>query len=293
MDVLANAKWIFNINFVKEKNEVTVSPKCNRIYVRRSFEKKLKYALDIKINPENSKELIIEEKTDQKKRKGFSSKKLIGEIADAVGTNENMHFYFVKGPESNRWRGILLPELKTSYLWENMRICTQYTYENDQDMIQLLKYFFKRYIEDDEILQFYEIAKNMAESMKIEESMVKSYIWIYAVALLDQLRRAERRKITVMSFDKVIRSGGRETFLDRLGLQDIHFKNLEMEEFFNTLTEREKYVLRNLVRRADSGEQTNYECSFVRKTWSVVCSLREKANAYYETCVIKSFLCNN
>ncbi len=289
MVVPVREKWIFNINFIKEKNEVTVSTKCNRIYVRRNFEKKLKCALDIKINPENSKELIIEEKTDQKKRKGFSSKKLIREIADKIGTNENMHFYFIKEAECNRWRGILLPELKKSYLWENMQTCTRYTYENDWNMIQLLKYFFIRYVEEDEILQFYEIAKNMAESMKIEENMVKSYIWIYAVALLDQLRRAERRKIMVMSFDRVIRTDCRETFLDRLGLEDVHFKNLEMEEFFDTLTEKEKYVLRNLVRRADSGEQTNYECSFVRKTWNVVCSLREKANAYYEACVVKSY----
>ena len=289
MDVSVNEKWIFNINFIKEKNEVTVSPKCNRIYVRRSFEKKLKYALDIKINPENSKELIIEEKTEQKKRKGFSSKRLIRKIADAVGTNENMHFYFIKEPESNRWRGMLLPELKKSYLWENMKKCTQYTYENDQNMIQLLIYFFRRYVEEDEILQFYEIAKNMVESMKIEGSMVKSYIWIYAVALLDQLRRAERRKFVVMSFDRIVRTGCRETFLDRLGLEDVHFKNLQIEEFIDTLTEREKYVLRNLVKRAESGEQTNYECSFVRKMWSVVCCLRKKANAYYDACVVKSY----
>ena len=289
MVVPVREKWIFNINFIKEKNEATVSPKCNRIYIRRSFEKKLKCALDIKINPENSKELIIEEKIDQKKRKGFSTKKLIREIADEIGTNENMHFYFIKEVECNRWRGILLPELKKSYLWENMQTCSQYTYENDQNMIQLLKYFFIRYVEEDEILQFYEIAKNMAESMKIEENMVKSYIWIYAVALLDQLRRAERRKTVVMSFDRMIRTDCRETFLDRLGLEDVHFKNIEMEEFFDTLTEREKYVLRNLVRRADSGEQTNYECSFVRKTWNVVCSLRKKANAYYEACVVKSY----
>lgn len=200
-----------------------------------------------------------------------------------------MHFYFIKEPESNRWRGILLPELKKSYLWENMQKCTQYTYENDQNMIQLLNYFFRRYVEKDEILQFYEIAKNMVESMKIEESMAKSYIWIYAVALLDQLRRAERRKIMVMSFDRIIRTGYRETFLDRLGLKDVHFKNLELEEFFDTLTKREKYVLRNLVKRADSGEQTNYECSFVRKMWSVVCGLREKANAYYDACVVRSY----
>lgn len=106
---------------------------------------------------------------------------------------------------------------------------------------------------------------------------------------MDQLRRAERRKIVVMSFDRMIRTDCRETFLDRLGLEDVHFKNIEMEEFFDTLTEREKYVLRNLVRRADSGEQTNYECSFVRKTWNVVCSLRKKANAYYEACVGKSY----
>ena len=146
MVVPVREKWIFNINFIKEKNEATVSPKCNRIYIRRSFEKKLKCALDIKINPENSKELIIEEKTDQKKRKGFSSKKLIREIADEVGTNENM------------------------------QTCTRCTYENDRNMIQLLKYFFIRYVEEDEILQFYEIAKNMAESMKIETSYEKSII---------------------------------------------------------------------------------------------------------------------
>jgi len=77
--------------------------------------------------------------------------------------------------------------------------------------------------------------------------------------------------------------------LDRLGLEDVHFKNLQIEEFIDTLTEREKYVLRNLVKRADSGKQTNYECSFVRKMWSVVCCLRKKANAYYDACVVKSY----
>lgn len=290
MDMPAKNKRIFNINFIRERHEVTVSPQYNRIYIRKKFAENFRHALDIKIHPENAKELMIEEKPDQKNRRGFSSKKLIRELAGAVGTNEKMHFYFEKEENGKGWRGILLPELKTSYLWENLKMYNQYTHEDDQKLIQCLKYSYRKYIEADEILRCYKIAKCMAESLHTEKSAdaAERYIWIYAVALSDQLRRAARRKIAAVSFDRPYNKNSKETFLNSLGREECSYRNLEMEEFLNTLTEREKYVLKNLVRRADAGEQTNGECSFVRKMWKEVCSLREKANAYYEAGVIQS-----
>ena len=283
----------FNTNFLRERHEVTVSPQSNRIYIRKKFAENFRHALDIKIHPENAKELMIEEKPDQKNRRGFSSKKLIRELAGAVGASEKMHFYFEKEENGERWRGILLPELKASYLWENLKMYdqyAQYTHEDDQKLIQCLKYRYRKYIEADEILQCYKIAKCMAESLHTEKSAdaAERYTWIYAVALSDQLRRAARRKIAAVSFDRPYNKNSKETFLNSLGREEVSYKNLEMEDFLNTLTEREKYVLKHLVRRADAGEQTNCECSFVRKMWREVCSLREKANAYYEAGVIQS-----
>lgn len=288
---------IIETNFMKEKYEVTASPKSKRFYIKSSFKKILNGALIIGINPENPKELKLEEKPGQTRHTGFYSGKSIVQIANEVGTNGKMTFYFMQGKNSDEWKGILLPDFQKSYLWDNMKTCNAYADKNkdDQDMIQWLKYYYRKYVDLDEIIQYYNIAKCMAESTHDESETIKKFIWIYARALLEQLRLAERRNVTTFSYDRTIRTDSTKptSFLDIMGQEDVRFRNIEAEEFFNMLTKQEKYVLKNLVKRADSGELTNCKCNYAKEHWKEICSLRQKVKIYYGTSTIKSYFQHN
>ncbi len=100
------------------RTELTIYSKRYGIYLKKRLREQFSHEVEISINPQNEQELLLIEKDTGRSKSMYYSRKLVRQIARVMKAEGNMRFWFFKDPVDGMWKGILLPGMTDSYLWE-------------------------------------------------------------------------------------------------------------------------------------------------------------------------------
>ena len=175
------------------RTELTIYSKCYGIYLKKHLREQFSHEVEISINPQNEQELLLIEKDTGRSRSMYYSRKLVRQIARVMKAEGNMRFWFVKDPVDGMWKGILLPEMAGSYLWEllsrggmkgggNLENPEEPDDRNDlegrRELIRFLNRRCQYRIEYGEICALFEIGWNMAAAVDREFGGKNEYLTI-------------------------------------------------------------------------------------------------------------------
>lgn len=100
--------------------EMSVYPQHYLVYLNKPFFEQFKCGVEIYMNEEHMLEIIVRESGEGMIRQKYYSPNLVNRIVDVVKDRRTMHFAFFKDMKMGVWRGILLPKLQESFLWNNL-----------------------------------------------------------------------------------------------------------------------------------------------------------------------------
>ena len=275
---------------VNNKFEITIYPKYNRCYVKEQFRKALHHPVELLVDPDNPYQVII--KKSEYRNKGFSSQKVLQQISSNIGSMDNMCFHFFEDKESDRWIGIYLPDLSHSFLWDiikDEKINLLLTEDIINVMFYKLYAYFAGKIAFEEIKQALRVACYMTYAL-MEKSIYESreYVMFYAFSLMRALKKCNNKGKCSISYDKPVRVGCTKSFFDYIGEDDVNFKNIEIEDFLNSLNFMERYLLNILLKGCDIEKMMGISNSTKRMLKEINYSLKCKAIRFNTLSYIKS-----
>lgn len=156
--------------------EITVFPKNNLLYLKKAFYEQFIHKIEICMNEDYAGELIVKELNEGVIQKKYYSKSLVSEIVKSSKNEKTMNYAFFKDTERGIWRGILLPKLNGSILWDDLyKLQTKMEILRDapaQPIIYKMRRKYSSLIEWDELQNYYllgfEIAKKNYSYIKRE-----------------------------------------------------------------------------------------------------------------------------
>ena len=207
--------------------EISVYTDRGQIYLKKSFREQFEHRIEIDINPANPRKLVITELEEGTIRENYFSKKLCAQISEAVGITGNMKFIFIQNQFTECWEGVLLPDMKKSYLWEqNFKEMSDDEIEEfktyKERIMILLHHKFYRFLELGDVKQCLELSCFLVHD--IDETLREYYITMYATALLEKMAAVQRRckKIeSSWSVDCPLARGTTFTLLDTYQYWDV------------------------------------------------------------------------
>lgn len=276
--------------------EITVSPKNNLIYLKKAFFEQFTHKIEIYMCKDYAGELIVKELDEGEIRQRYYSKSLISEIVRNFNDKKTMYFAFFKDKEMQAWRGILLPKLSDSILWQDLYVDYSEV-ENSIDfsvepILYKMRQKYSFLIEWDELKNYYllgiEIVKKNYSYIKKENDYV---IYMCVLALVKEYARVQRRcKIceSRLSLNQRVNKESNCCYDVFWGQTEGNFARIEIEEFKNGLSRIEKLVL-NILQNEDNWE-TRYIGTFMGNIIVRVReSLKKKAYEYYGNDLIKEY----
>ena len=289
---------IYNAGSLGNKSEqLTIYKKRNQIHLRKEFLEQLKYSVEISTHPENPRELLIKEKKNGVPRANYYSAELVRKISKEVGMDGNMRFLCLWDEEEQGWRGVLMPEMKESFLWENIRLCPEDIGENTAWKSEILDILYRRYwnwAEREDIENVYKLAYRMVIcSSMFGESKIWYLTLMYSSALLDEMSTIQRRCRRVessLSLDRPIGKESNCTLREFFPGGDIPYTIVEIKEFMKKLTDLERIVLRWLLQGRDPAENISFGICLKTLIQKTISSLRQKTCEYYGERYIRSIL---
>lgn len=282
---------------INTSKQLTVYKKRNQIHLKKELLHQLKHSVEISTHPENPRELLIKEKEDGVRRADYYSAELVQKIAKEVGMDENMRFLCLWDEEEQGWRGVLLPEMKESFLWENIRLCPENIEENTAWKPEIFNALYRRHwnwAEREEIETVYKLAYRMVICSSIfGESKIWYLTLMYSSVLLDEMsaiQRRCRRAESSLSLDRPIGKESNHTLQEFFPGGDIPYTRFEITEFMKKLTELERIVLRWLLQERDPTKNINFGICLKTLIQKTILSLQQKTYEYYGEDYIRSIL---
>lgn len=276
------------LNKMDNHCELTIHTEYNKCYMKKEFRVTLNgVPLMLQLDPENKFQIIIQEGGER--NKGFYSRKIVQEISKNIGVTGDMCFHFFRGEENGQWIGIYLPDLSYSFLWDALQDDGKpYIDEQTEQMILYCFYTrFGRVVSYEEIGQLFMIALCMAARQSKEKML--EYSILYTLSLIRALKKSENKGKSTYSYDKTVKVGCACTYLDLMGKEDGNFKNIEIEEFVDSLDFMERYVLRILQGGHVLARLTGISQATIDRMSVIVYKMRCKAVNYFGLDVIQSY----
>lgn len=276
--------------------ETTVFPKNNLLYLKKAFYEQFIHKIEICMNEDYAGELIVKELNEGVIQKKYYSKSLVSEIVKSSKNEKTMNYAFFKDIERGIWRGILLPKLNGSILWDDLyKLQTKMEILRDapaQPIIYKMRRKYSSLIEWDELQSYYllgfEIAKKNYSYIKRENHYV---IYMCVSALVKEYARVQRRcKIceSKLSLNQMVSGECNYSYGDFYGQRDDNFIGIEIKEFISGLSVIEKKVL-NILKYEEKWE-TKYAGTLmgniIEQTRE---SLKKKAYEYFGGKVTKEY----
>ena len=281
---------------IRESKLLTVSCKKNRIYLQKNLREQFSHSVEISIHPNNERELLLREKSSGKLKNSYYSARLVRKISQAVQVNDRMHFLCIRDKEQEGWRGILLPEMSESFLWENLRCYAECSWEDTtwkQIILQALYRNCWDLVEREEIDSIYRLVYQMAVCSHLSLGKKTWYlVLMYSYMLLGEIKRIQRRCRRAefpVSLNQVAGENSESMLLDFWSGGEIPYFLFEIEEFVKKLTGFERVILRWLMQGRDLKNTVNFGPGLKAMIGDGICRLKEKAANYYGRDYIQSY----
>ena len=289
---------IYKVNqLVNERKVLTIYYKRNQIYLGKKLKEQFKHAVEIEIHPKNSQELILREKSDGIPKSIYHSPKCVQKISQEVQVKSNMRFLCIWDEYEGGWRGILLPEMSDSILWENIRYYGEIKDVNitwRQTIISALYQKSWRLVDREEVESVYDIAYQLVmSSNRSGEGMFWYLILMYSYTLLNEIKKIQRRCRRVelpLSLNQEVKGNTGCTILEFQIGGEIPYMLFEIQEFEEGLTRFELIVLRWLMQEIDVENNINFGYGLKLLIKDGICGLQRKAYEYYGKDYIRSIL---
>ena len=271
---------------ITERCELIVHRERNLFYLTKRFQEQFTHDVDIFVSDENIGELLIKEKGEGNIRARHYSKKLMNELVEITEDKGRMRFVFFEDEERKVWRGILLPELRKSRLWKEIRNVVKRELETEDLLIlYLLKKKYKYLVDAEFIQESVWLGHQITECAypymkKWKQECVLLCAWSLSAENAKIQRRCQRAE-GWFSVDQPIGNEKNCTYKEMWGLEDIHFTNIEVEEFKGRLTYAEKYLLGYLEKLGEWKDKNVSDILLGTTLWQNIYGLQQKATEYY------------
>lgn len=280
--------------------EMSVYPQHYLVYLNKPFFEQFKCGVEIYMNEEHMLEIIVRESGEGMIRQKYYSPNLVNRIVDVVKDRRTMHFAFFKDMKMGVWRGILLPKLQESFLWNNLHEAyietTNLSDFQASRIVYMMKKKYYSFVTLEELKNYYFLGVWIAQNNYSYIDQEKYYIIYMCVStLIKEYVRVQRHCKIYESKFSLNQTFHKESScsLDMfLGKVDRSFIHIEIEEFIDGLSEIEKIVLRILSNDEDWKNKylgTNMREIFLRTRES----LRKKACEYYGNEIVKEYMIEN
>ena len=237
-------------------------------------------------------EIEIKEKEHGTIRTAYYSKEKVEILRKHTKCEGRMRFAFFRDEEQDIWRGILLPELRKSILWENIKYGQAVGKSNTDYFEKFLKSKYSGLVENEEICECSRIGSLIADSVYASHnSQFEKCIFLCIWSLVDEIAKIQRkcRKIEgAISGDKLMPTLSGTCYKDMWGACDVRFGNIEIEDFRSKLTALELAVLERLYNKEMLIER-NENPFFLKIVLPVNESRKEKAYKYYGEDYVRSY----
>ena len=246
-------------NLIKNKLELTIYPKRNQIYLKKKFKQSLGHDIEINIDSEDPRSLLIKEKDSDAPKRCYFDAKLVRELIGNIHANDKLNFLVLKdGLDEKLWRGTLLPAIGTdSYLWGRHK---RYDYLFDYGrykniIIKALSNESKGLLEKEEVVEFFNIGYFITFSeQKYYGDMFWYHVMMLAYNMINEMksvvRRSKRAEVEV-SLDNVSAVNAFQAYSCMRSAEDECLKYLIVEDFTSRLTLIEQSVLKLRYRDID------------------------------------------
>lgn len=284
---------------IKTMCEATIYSERNQIYLKKHFREQLRSNIEIMINKENEKEIIIKETGEGRCKTNYYSKEIVKEISNTVNKIGNLQFVFLYDLKEKIWRGVLIPNFEESYLWNELKNQPQESnkyeqfYEEKKLIVTIMKRRYWSIIEYEEIEFLYSVACRLTQMVYPHENING---WNYLIACLLGLMRetlsAQRKIKKVESRLSLNTFVGRKTrceYQEFLGSTDAVDESLVVEEFKSQLTPFEKLILNWRIRNIDLENNISIGYYFQEHLIQSLENMKEKAYEYFGKDYVRSF----
>ena len=282
------------LRLLQTRCELTIHFKKKKIYLKENLRRQFRHAVEISIHPDNERELLIREKKEGRPKREYYSAMVVRRITDAVGAEGNTRFLCVR--EQDGWRGMFLPGMTESYLWDNLRKkggVPEVEISCRDSILQALYRRCRNLAEWEEVDAFYQIGYQMAVCTNpFGGQKLWHDILIYTSALLDGVRsigRRCRKAESSLSLNQTAGAYTKRTYGELWGQEAAFSQSIEIREFKEGLIWIEERVLCWRMQECDRGN-IRPKKNLIPFLSRVIRSLQEKADKYFGKSYIRSRL---
>lgn len=285
-------------SLIKNRCEISIYPEKKQIYLKRNFSRCLEHDIEISIDPEDHKGLLIKEKDSSKLRRCYYDADLVRELIDNTRTNGKLNFLILKdGSEEALWRGKLLPAIGTdSYLWRSSGKYTRlFKYDEHKTIIiKALGNESAGFLEYEEISQFFDIGYYITVSeKKYYGDMFWYHVLMSAYNMISEMKsvvRRSKRAEAEFSLDKEPKMNDLHAYGCRRSAEDECFSYLVVEDFISRLTLIEESILKLRYRNIDWFNCDDIGHGLKNLMKETIEKLKAKAEEYFGMDYISSIL---
>ena len=285
-------------SLIKNRCEISVYPEKKQIYLKKNFRQCLEHDIEISIDPEDHRGLLIKEKDRSKLRRCYYDADLVRELTDNTRTNGKLNFLILKdGSEEALWRGKLLPAIGTdSYLWKRP---DKHTHLFDYDeykaiIIKALRNESAGFLEYEEISQFFDIGYYITVSeKKYYGDMFWYHVLMSSYNMISEMKsvlRRSKRAEAEFSLDKEPKMNDLHAYGCRRSAEDECFSYLVVEDFISRLTLIEESILKLRYRNIDWFNCNDIGHGLKNLMKETIEKLKAKAEEYFGMDYISSIL---
>ena len=288
------------LSFIKNRLELSVYPKCGKLYLTKRFTESLEYGIDVYYFDDRPGELMIQERTDKPISNIYRDKKLVRRISNILGTQEKIKYIMIKdGNAEGCWYGLALPSLfGGAWYWDTDRDRIQtdlnLSHKVKSTIFNALKRASEGFVDDEEIDQFISIGAQVILSEKRFTGISFIYhVFMASFAMMNELKAIERhcrRAESKLSLDQPAKYDKHYTFGHTCGAEDACFLLIEIKDFVGRLTLIEKMVLDLKYKNIDWMSAKSLGPNIKKLIVDNTEILKKKAIEYFEEDYIHSLL---
>ena len=223
---------------INDRCELTVHQINNRFYLKKNFREKFKYEVEIVLSEDNPGELVVREKCTGTIRAAYYSKATLKKLQEIIECEATMRFVFFKDDKQGVWNGILLPELKRSRLWNQLKCKDEPGLDDKVINSEHMKFFWKEkyrgLVEADDIYVYIRIGYIIADSVyayrkeQLEECIILC-IWSLVNEFAKMQRRCRKSEAGI-SGDQKVTGQSLYCYRNMWGSCDAKLNDIEIEE---------------------------------------------------------------
>ena len=281
---------------IRKRRELTIYTDRNQIYLKKNLRSQFRYSIEIFVHPQHDRDLLIREKDEGSLQNVYCSSRVVRDISRAAGTRNNMRFFCIWDEAAVGWRGILLPDLSGSFLWERLAHYEERDQEDTARKEEILSALYRSgwgLVEWEDVDFVYQLAYHMAVcSHSLEKINIWYLVLMYASAMLDEMKALQRRCLRSESRLSLSDPShkARKNILRRPSMRsEFPDKLFEIQEFILWLNDWEKVLLRWRMQERDLAGSISFGPGLKKMIQDGIEGLQQKACAYYGQDYIRSF----